>query len=303
MSKRKKNGKKADVASTLGFVAVLLIFVMLTGSIFTLFSSRGNTGSTVPGGTVTAPASFGGEELLKLDFANIEYSNTDGLLYQDHINSSVGAAPNFSAFVANDAFYFSIDENMYDETLEDAHFGFGIASNLSPNYNVSDFDYLTLDVRYTLESIYNSFDIYCKLKDVDGQPVNSINLRCVPDPENNFISITTNDKISITVDGNELNVTYVYHFDHINQSTSSSVYINGEYLTTRELSSEVASFCTLRYHFNKVNTYWSGSVKVDRVEYYTFGNGDGTYSGAIRELFEDPSMKLSECTDSIHYKR
>ena len=84
-----------------------------------------------------------------------------------------------------------------------------------------------------------------------------------------------------------------------------SVYVNGNYVVTfkNAIGNDVdLTKMRITCASSSSNKVVGTSVCVDNVTVATFGNGDGSYSGDISELFEDYSIELSECADSVLYE-
>ena len=327
MSKNKRKSKKDSIGSTLGFVAAFLVIVMVAG-IFMGMSPRSTSSKNnvdkddttvnkpidTPNGEEPTVAEFGGAELINHDFENIEYS-TSGYLYQDYMYSSITGLSNASSIVENGNFKLKLAYDESNVTPENGHFGFGIPVDQPDLIDVSVYDYMTFDADYTINEIYDEFQIYSIFRDsktsVDSYSDGLLISLSQNDDGTDSISFSlfsereSSDKTVFTVDGNSFHLTYVFEFNKQDISDSRCfIYINGQYAFSTEFlyyASNPVEFGVMRHHFSNSILKSSGSIEIDNVNFYTFGDGDGTYDGALTDLFEDTSIKLEDCTDSILY--
>ncbi len=306
MSNRKKKNVKDRLSSTLGAVAVLLVVVMISGVCISVFPRSQEKNEELFGNPelIPKPEPFGGTELMELNFENIEYSNSGALLYKNNINSSLYGAPTAYANVTDNRFILSLGKD--EEGLNsDMHVGFGIPSNQEVCYDVTNIDYLTIDVDYEVEDISREFQIYTRFRngsDIVEPSITSLYVR--QHPTYGTVSISTSQTGTNYVFNTSFHLTYVFKFNREKPQLSQvAIYVDGEYLYSGTCDLTVTELCTIRAHFKYCDFPKDGTVCVEHVSFYTFGNGDGTYDGALAELFGDTPINLTDCKDSILYDK
>ena len=256
---------------------------------------------------------LGGNELLNLDFENIHYSNSGKLLFENNINSSLGGASKASACVENGKFNLKFDSDSSNTDSQNAHFAFGITVEQEKCYDFSKFDYLTVDMDFTVNNVFERFNIYAMLRQ-DEKNFNSslANLYAKLNGVGG-IDFTSGESVDLggyeglakrSINSNSFHLTVIFEFNHSDLLSSlMHFYIDGVHLFSDEFlyDANFDEFCTIRTHLTGVTTS-SGTIEVDNVKFYTFGNGSGDYDGALIDPLFDTSINLSECSDSVLYE-
>ena len=82
------------------------------------------------------------------------------------------------------------------------------------------------------------------------------------------------------------------------------LYVNGKYITSEASPLlDYADLTHLRVFIGNHSVTAGESICLDNFTVATFGSGNGAYSGDISELFGDTSINLTECADSVLYKK
>lgn len=265
-------------------------------------NSGGNTGTIIPD---EPRIPFGGTNFLSLDFEDIDYSNPgDSILFEDNINSS--NATYVSTYIEGGKFKAEFDYDYTNTTPDNSHFGFGIASNYDgAAYSLSDKDYFSIDIDYTIDNFTNNFSLYLMSRKALGEyTVSGNRIYGILDSNGNLNFSTKINTDTFICEDSTFHLTAVFEVNHNSLSSSRVLfYINGEYFTSfTYITDEALEFTTFRFHAAEEVWTSQAAIYADNVSFNYFGDGSGTYSGALSELFNNPDIDLTTCTDSILYK-
>ena len=82
------------------------------------------------------------------------------------------------------------------------------------------------------------------------------------------------------------------------------VYVNGEFVSERVCRiSEFTQIEQLRILFVKQTVEAGKSVCVDNIQVSSFGTSANSYHGALDNAYNDHSINLTECADSVLYNK
>lgn len=100
--------------------------------------------------------------------------------------------------------------------------------------------------------------------------------------------------------------TWVIYINHNDISSSTAqIYLDGKCIFTFVdiFASDACTISSLRFdRSDKYCSEFTESICFDNFTVNVFGEGDGDYNGAIASLFEDSSITLDDCVDSILYE-
>ena len=165
-----------------------------------------------------------------------------------------------------------------------------------------DYDYITIDFDISTETQYfyrMTFKIQGKdffgNQTVDDYPYFEIIRR---DGEY-YLCIYDGGIVDICTFENASHITFVID----TKDNLTKLYLDGEYIYEKENNQNLEYLVYLRAYFPSGFVEDGCSVDFDNYTVSTFGNGDGTYSGAIDRAFNDRSINLTECVDSVLYNK
>ena len=106
----------------------------------------------------------------------------------------------------------------------------------------------------------------------------------------------------------EFNGTEPIHVTYVIKAVKSSgkyypqiaLYLDGEKAITTVLS-ETKDLASIRISLSKQIVEANKSVCLDNIQVSTFGDGSGSYDGAIASAFSENGYKLTKCADSVLY--
>ena len=177
----------------------------------------------------------------------------------------------------------------------------------------SSFDYMTIEFDIWTESEYISPTNFIFMGNSNQGMLQSTNHIVISQNSEGYAVSVNNleDVVSRDIDLSEkLHITFVLKTSieqlgyPVRYKPGVIVYINGEYFTDRAIYiSEFYSFEQLRIYFPNKTVEADRSVCLDNVQVSTFGTSKDSYFGALDEAFNDHSIKLTECIDSVLYGR
>lgn len=254
---------------------------------------------------------FGGKTIASYDFSedlvfNSRYDYED---YPGVFNE--GSIKYGSINTNNGRFEFRSDEaGVYDSP----YFGFYLKdtqTSKSDGLRLDSCDYITIDYNMSTSTGY-IFD-NCQLSlDVRNSDLSFAKGRSRLqmfniDAYQGLYKINSFEGQEMTLDDTDVNhFTWVIYINHEDISSSwALIYVNGYYAFTftNIFISESCSIASFR--FDRSDKYategWAESICFDNFTVNVFGEGSGSYNGAISSLFEDSSITLDDCIDSILY--
>lgn len=265
--------------------------------------------------SITRPSvqkEFGGQTIASYDFGerlvfNSRYDYEDypgvfneGSIKYGYINTDDGC------------FEFRNDESgVYDSP----YFGFYLKdtqTSKSDGLRLDSCDYITIDYNMSTSTgyIFDNGQLSLDVRNSDlGFARGSSRLQMFNiDAYQGLYKINSFEGQEMTINDSSLNhFTWVIYINHEDISSSwALIYVNGYYAFTftNIFASESCSIASFR--FDRSDKYategWAESICFDNFTVNVFGEGAGDYNGAIASLFEDSSITLDDCIDSVLYE-
>lgn len=311
--KRDRPGKAGRVLS---IIAVVLIAVTVFGVIASVsnnnigagggFGGNNNVVTPEPDPIVPTPplaAPFGGTTIFSEDFSapdatakkgsQVMNGNKYNLIYNaSYVSTSFDQA-------------LSVSYNYDDESLgQEFHVNFYPLVN-GEKINYDDVSYVMYDFDINAEEFYDTFYIKALYDSMPATRVNDIEFEpSVYTYSDGRISLTLlsyagNNDRWINTDGT-IHVTLIYRHDLADHSnTVCYMYVDGNFAGTSSLitKTDTTAITSLRIGVSSArNLNTAGTLSIDNISINVF---DAGYEGAISDLFDDTSILLQDCSDSI----
>ena len=250
---------------------------------------------------------FGGTTINNLTFSEI--------VYKDVLNGTErGSAQGYSlggitpGFITTESGYLHYEtraEDLEEYSDKTSQIYFGIHNDtkqgfVQPVYK-STFEYMTIDFDVWSDTQYFSRMAF-KLqgKDSEGNTVNEQTYYEIYRYEGRvYLAYYESNLIDICEIGDRVHLTFVIS----RVDSKIKLYVDGEYKHTNNYKSDMESLIYLRAYFGQGFVEEGCFVNFDNFTVSTFGEATGTYTGAIRSAYNDTSINLTECADSVLYNK
>ena len=256
-------------------------------------------GQDLFGGTVLASKTFDGE--------TVTFENGVG-------------KPNMGSFNPNAKYGIFTTEDGYAKVYTtEAHAGiesdsfFAIYANEEREaIDLSCFDYLTIDFDLWTDSEYISPIHFIFLENWQTNLTSTNHFTITKQSDDcYYLDINSGYRIQRIISTSEvLHFTFVVKTNTKSSGTSAGIspnvliYLNGEFIT--EEACEITNFTQfeqLRMLFIKQTVEAGKSVCVDNIQVSKFGTSTNNYHGALSDAYNDHSINLTECADSVLYNK
>ena len=300
--KRDRPGKAGRVLS---IIAVVLMAVTVFGVIASVSNNNFGAGGGGGGNNNTPPLAdpFGGTTILSEDFSapdatakkgsQVMNGNKYNLIYNaSYVSTSFDQALSVSYYYNEESLGQEFHVNFYP--LVDGE-----------KINYDDVSYVMYDFDINAEEFYDTFYIRALYDSMPSTRVNDIEFV----PEKHFYPDGASSVVldSFSGDGNvrlrtdaTIHVTFIYRHDLTDHSnTVCYMYVDGNFAGTSSLitKTDTTAITSLRIGVSSArNLNTAGTLSIDNININVF---DAGYEGAISDLFDDTSILLQDCSDSI----
>ena len=258
-------------------------------------------GQDLFGGTVLASKTFDGE--------TVTFENGVG-------------KPNMGSFNPNAKYGIFTTEDGYAKVYTtEAHAGiesdsfFSIYANEEREaIDLNGFDYLTIDFDLWTESEYISPIHFIFLENWQTNLTSTMHFMITKDAEGCYYM----DINGYAFEVKPISTSELLHFTFVVKTNTNAnisgttvsispkvlIYVNGEFITDAACKmTSFTQFEQLRMLFIKQTVEAGKSVCVDNIQVSKFGTSTNNYHGALDNAYNDHSINLTECVDSVLYNK
>ena len=206
---------------------------------------------------------------------------------------------------------FSVGEKMTYRGTEEAGSRerfFGVSATKDDVYTnrvsclLNDYDYITVDFDLSTEDNY-PFEFYLRpvFSNSSNVNTNKNGKMLYFKSEGSSFYARQNEDEEWQLLPSTVHVTYVFE----TSTKNFLVYFNGEFFFKYEdVAKDAVFFDSIKLFMPAGEVPEDGeSISIDNIAVYSFGNGDGSYSGDIVDAINDSNKSLAECADSVLYTK
>lgn len=255
-------------------------------------------GQDLFGGTVLASKTFDGE--------TVTFENGVGKPNMGAFNPNA----KYGIFTTEDG-YAKVQTNESHAGIESDSFFSIYANEEREAVELTSFDYMTIDFDLWTESDYLSPIHFMFLENWQTNVSSTNHLMIKLDSDGEYLlSSNYGDHYRQISTSEKLHFTFILKTQSANSGYPTTydpkilVYVNGEFISENVCHiDEFLQFEQLRIFFVKQTVEAGKSVCVDNIQVSSFGAYANSYHGALDNAYNDHSINLTECADSVLYNK